>query len=305
MLIRLRKVVCLATLVTILFSYLGPTGTNASEEGGGKKQSREQQENKSEPVEQSPTGVQPIVKSGVRPLLQSTTNHKTYENSDKPNWFDNFISGVKWTDILLAAFSGLLVWVGSRQVRYFAAKERAFVFVKSPIFNGILDSVTNKIVAWQVSVRWENGGETPTRYLNILIQREPVPLRNGPLPEAYAFFNAAFPGIALAPALIGPKAVIDSDQLGVGIDEMIAVRDNTQRLYIWGWAEYDDVFPGTPRHRTEFCYRIFVTGDPTDPSPGKFSFRWSLHNAHNGADDECLAHIRTTSPKHRKRFGWI
>jgi hypothetical protein len=84
---------------------------------------------------------------------------------------------------------------------------------------------------------------------------------------------------------------------------MEAIRDGSQSLYLWGWAEYDDVFPGTPRRRTEFCYRIFVMGDPTDatvgnePGPQKVSFRWHLHNSHNGADGECGTPLRTGSPK--------
>jgi hypothetical protein len=116
------------------------------------------------------------------------------------------------------------------------------------------------------------------------------------LPDDFTFPD--FPAIdANTQALIGPNATIESSQLDVLLNEMRAVRDGVQNLYLWGWAEYDDVFPSTPRRRTEFCYRIFVMGDPSNPAPNKVSFRWSLHKTHNGADGECVQPIKTGSPK--------
>jgi hypothetical protein len=176
------------------------------------------------------------------------------------------------------------------------AGQGAFVFVKNCIFNGITDPTTNRIVHWKVNVVWENSGETPTRYLKLRINREVPPLQNSVLPDDFTFPDS--PAIdADTPALIGPNATIDSTQLDVTLDEMTAIRDGGQCLYLWGWAEYDNVFLGTPRRRTEFCYRIFVMGDPSDPAPNKVSFRWSLHKTHNGADDECMQPIKTGSPK--------
>jgi hypothetical protein len=157
------------------------------------------------------------------------------------------------------------------------------------------DQATGRIFHWKLSAQWENSGETPTRYLRVRINSA---IRDVVLNDQFAFPDGLGPSI---PTLIGPKATIESDQVDVVVADMEAVRDGAKHLYLWGWAEYDDVFIGTPRHRTEFCFKVSVVGDPTNPAPNMVSFRWSLHNAHNGADDECRSRMKTTSPKHSAR----
>ncbi len=52
-----------------------------------------------------------------------------------------------------------------------------------------------------------------------------------------------------------------------------------------GWAEYDDVFSGTKRHRTEFCHELIVGGNP---AAGKATITLSVYPRFNGMDEECL-----------------
>jgi hypothetical protein len=42
-------------------------------------------------------------------------------------------------------------------------------------------------------------------------------------------------------------------RIGAGEFEPI---DGTTEWYLWGWVEYDDVFTGVIRHRTEFFFQI-------------------------------------------------
>jgi hypothetical protein len=79
------------------------------------------------------------------------------------------------------------------------------------------------------------------------------------------------------------------------MEELEAIIAGTQHLYVWGWAEYDDVFEGTPRHRTEFCHKWSVGGDPRNPT--RVSHRYAVHDKYNGADEECEHPLRTASPK--------
>jgi hypothetical protein len=49
----------------------------------------------------------------------------------------------------------------------------------------------------------------------------------------------------------------------ISLKEIFEIKAGTKTIYIWGRAEYNDVFPGTGRHYTNFCHKIVVAGDPT------------------------------------------
>jgi hypothetical protein len=57
------------------------------------------------------------------------------------------------------------------------------------------------------------------------------------------------------------------------------------RLFVWGWAEYRDVFDGIPLHRTEFCNEVIVTEMGREEATGKVTFavRFSIYGPHNSA----------------------
>jgi hypothetical protein len=79
-------------------------------------------------------------------------------------------------------------------------------------------------------------------------------------------------------AVIGPQASFYSfyKDLSIGILAVDLIQYKNI-AYIWGWIDYDDVFEGTPRHRTEFCYEITLIGE------GRIGFRL----LYQGADNEC------------------
>jgi hypothetical protein len=45
-----------------------------------------------------------------------------------------------------------------------------------------------------------------------------------------------------------------------------------------GWAEYNDVFDNTPRHRVEFCYWLEIEGDL---EAQRLEARFHIHGKHN------------------------
>ena len=70
----------------------------------------------------------------------------------------------------------------------------------------------------------------------------------------------------------------------VPINVLQAIKDRTTYLYFWGWVEYQDVFPDTPRHISMFCVEITdVRGALVQGA----EFNWELCSHHNCADDEC------------------
>lgn len=157
--------------------------------------------------------------------------------------------------------------------------QRAFVFSKDTQFNGLAILDTNKVHHWRVAVQWENSGDTPTKnlrwHVNFIVRKEL-------LPADFDFPDFGSPSIH---TLLGPKASGYSAQMDLPLEQITRVANAGDHFYIWGWAEYDDVFDGTQRHRTEFCSKWFVSGDPTN-SKG-VSFRADHHDRYNGHDEEC------------------
>jgi hypothetical protein len=131
--------------------------------------------------------------------------------------------------------------------------------------------------------------ERPTRHLRTFVNKH---IQTAVLPDDYAFPDL---GTGDIPTLMAPGNTLDTAPLNVSLDELEEVIEGRAHLYFYGWAEYDDVFQGTARHRTEFCYRIEMGGNPRNPK--QFSPRWQTHPRYNGADEECEGPLRTVSPK--------
>lgn len=85
-----------------------------------------------------------------------------------------------------------------------------------------------------------------------------------------------FSGPALG--FIGPGASAHSQHVDIPVPLLDFVTRRLGHVYVWGWADYDDVVESGRRHRTEFCFEILKDGDLMSYRPyGKF----------NGADNEC------------------
>jgi hypothetical protein len=238
--------------------------------------------------------------AGFFSRLDFISPYCTRATGDEQNkWRKNFICEVKITDVVIAAFTAflavftwLLVRVGGRQARLARDTlivQRAFVFVRNVILAANLDPNTEEVKRWLASVEWENSGQTPTRNLRIMINSA---VRAEVLPDGYDFPDFEFGEM---PTLIGPHASIRSKELEITVEQLDEVKEETAHFYVWGWAEYDDVFPRTPRHRTEFCYKWTVGGDLGIPS--RMTAKYTLHHEHNGADEECFKPVQTASMK--------
>ncbi|HEV3186243.1 MAG TPA: hypothetical protein VGZ49_15250 [Xanthobacteraceae bacterium] len=170
--------------------------------------------------------------------------------------------------------------------------QRAFVFVKRVCVGhqiNLVQSTTGPlvevVVGWNIGVQWENTGDTPTRDLLTHISIHEF---EGEMPTDYEFPDL---NETTTKSLLGPKAVCFSPVFAIPDSQARRVFLNGNHLYMWGWAEYDDVFPGTERHRTEFCYELLFIA----PFPSKSSFTHKLHTRYNGAEDECLKPLQTSS----------
>jgi hypothetical protein len=172
--------------------------------------------------------------------------------------------------------------------------QRAFVFVKHVCVGhqiNLVQSTTGPlvevVVGWNIGVQWENTGDTPTRDLVTHISIREF---EGEMPADYDFPDL---NETTTKSLLGPRAVCFSPIFAIPDSQARQVFQKKNHLYLWGWAEYDDVFPGTERHRTEFCYELLFIA----PFPSKSSFTHKLHTRYNGAEDECLKPVLTGSRK--------
>lgn len=226
-------------------------------------------------------------------LCAQWTATKVAQDGSELAYWQNLISAAGFAAVVVAlVFSVLATKAARDQVRLsrhaLVDTDRAFVFPEDGVWSAHTNIATGAIETWSVAQNWRNSGSTPTNHLRMYINRE---VRDDPLPDDFPFASADVP---LTPALIAPGALLGSSQIAVSLDEMREIIAGRMHMYAWGWVEYDDVFEGTPRHRTEFCYKWTIGGDPSHPE--RTSTRYDLYNRHNGADSECLMPIRTGSP---------
>lgn len=155
------------------------------------------------------------------------------------------------------------------------ATQRAFVFVTTIIpRRGI--NMDGDTTHWVFEVQWKNSGNTPTK--NMFVRMNLLPF-DGELPDDFDFKDLGNDNV---PVFIGPQSMVGSGQLSVQVADVEAVIAGNKKLFLWGWAEYDDTFKDTPRHRVEYCFDIRIAGEAkTD----KNSIQMSMYRRHNGNYD--------------------
>jgi hypothetical protein len=154
-------------------------------------------------------------------------------------------------------------------------QQRAYVFVKhvdadaKPQANGQIRQV--------LRIVWENTGATPTRHMAMSVNWGQFQ------PDIPTDFH--FPDGKQEPSVLGPRQTVDTWLTDIPNDTLVNAAQSSHKLYVWGWVEYNDVFANTPRHRTEFCFRLLVHGEP---GTAQCSFGTSRHAKYNATDDDCV-----------------
>ncbi len=149
--------------------------------------------------------------------------------------------------------------------------QRATVIVGEPRAVWLRDA-GDRLVGCRLLVTWHNVGTTPTRDMIAAVAglaTEKPPLQNSALPKANARQH---------PAIVGPNAAISSATVNLPIGLVADILDHRAYYLFAGWAEYNDVFEHTPRHRVEFCYWLQFEGDI---EAQKLEARFHIHGKHN------------------------
>jgi hypothetical protein len=159
------------------------------------------------------------------------------------------------------------------------AAERAYVSIRSVFF--VRDPIEGELQGITAGFRLQNTGNTPTKQMT---SHSSMRIFTSDIPE-----NFEFPDLderREARYFIAPKQWIGGFIFRITREELISCIGGRRRILIWGWADYNDTFPETPRRRTEFCHEIIVGTDPT-VGPIERSISASQYRRHNAADDEC------------------
>jgi hypothetical protein len=152
--------------------------------------------------------------------------------------------------------------------------QRAFMNMKGfQVFHVYDTTQNNRIIAWRFTPLWENTGQTPTKKLNVITGIHPGEFEEG--------FN--FKIDRAAPSMLGPKGILTGESYLIGLPEIYEIKAGKRIVYIWGRAEYNDVFPNTRRHYINFCHKIVVAGDPTIQESG---IQMIAHNTIGNYTDE-------------------
>lgn len=172
---------------------------------------------------------------------------------------------------IIAAFTFTLwrstdkLWTAGQEI--FEAGERAFVFLEG--FDIELTTAANAkvikidelperyrsdpdlyISRFAVLPRWKNSGNTPTRKMTIQVNwRGP----KGPIPPDYIYGNPPEP-FFLAPKTVEPSALVEMPGAAVLIDWALRPAGVEPIVFIWGRADFEDVFG--KKHFIEWCRRL-------------------------------------------------
>ena len=149
--------------------------------------------------------------------------------------------------------------------------QRATVIVGEPKAVWLRDG-SERLVGCRLLVTWQNVGTTPTKDMTAAVAGlavEKPPARNGVFPEAKA---------RLEPAIVGPNAAINSSHINLPIGLVADILRHRRYYLFGGWAEYNDVFEHTPRHRVEFCYWLEFEGEL---DAQRLQARFHIHGKHN------------------------
>lgn len=247
-----------------------------------------------------------VAPSSAQPAAaESPAKVESAESAQADSWVQSFLYEVKITDVLIALFAGLLVLlalVQSRRMRdavrvaaesadvagksarvaeeALVSGQRAFMFIREIKTFLHQDADTGRF-HWTIHPIWANSGNTPTRALSINTSYR---LMDAPLSKDFDFPPG---GEVVTSAIAGPRSMVEATPGTLSNEDLQAVKDGRKFFYIWGWAEYHDIFEGTRKRVTKFCNQLVeVNGDTAMPASehNPIQMMFGFHSENNYAD---------------------
>jgi hypothetical protein len=170
--------------------------------------------------------------------------------------------------------------------------ERAFIATDRFEALPYIPPGTQVVEKWIFNIVWANQGKTAATGFRQGFNSE---VRLDSLPADFDYPEGVEPADAPA-SLVLPSGTKTGTAAMLSIDDCVAVYEGKKKVFFWGWCDYDDILPDTPRHRTEFCNELVATNDPRNPL-ATLTFMFKDVGPHNGADASCL---RSPKANHKK-----
>ena len=143
----------------------------------------------------------------------------------------------------------------------------------------VMDPSTGDLIGWAISVEWHNRGVTRTKNLRSTISvRRFVP----DLPDDFGFASDA--KVEPVMILLEANAPMQTGGVFVAITEFEKALAGDGKVYAWGGVTYNDVFDGTPEHRTVFCVVVEPNGPEFKNSKSGNPFGFSVYRKNNTGD---------------------
>jgi hypothetical protein len=178
--------------------------------------------------------------------------------------------------------------------------QRAFVIFQGNTFDASLvpDSRGSKSKYLDFIATWENAGTTSANVTGHMYDIHP--LRTEPSENEFRLGVSAKPQHLSryigphGPYAIGPNFAPLTQVIANTPDSPTRPTKTGKRLFFWGWMVYQDVFPHSAVHVTEFCRSTNLIGMKAPPSDGVYiNFGFCLE--HNCADEQCNDYKEITS----------
>ena len=149
--------------------------------------------------------------------------------------------------------------------------QRATVVVKEPKAVWLWDE-DQDLVGCRLFVTWHNVGSTPTSNMVAAIMGQALEKRP---PQDYVIAKGS-PRIQTV--MVGPNSIVNGSHINIPVELVSDILDHKTHYLLRGWAEYNDVFDNTPRHRVEFSYLVDFEGDL---DARKMQALFHIHGKHN------------------------
>jgi hypothetical protein len=206
-------------------------------------------------------------------------NGSYYAEREKDDWAHKFWCDAKIGEFALVSFTLFLVvftgglwfstdrlWKAGKEA--LEVTERALVFLDG--FDVELTTALNSnsvierddlpdlyatdpglfITRFAIFPRWKNSGSTPTKRMTVQVSwRGPV----GPIPPDYLYKDAPQP-FFLAPGSVEAGSIVEMTGVSAKIDWSFTPLGVEPPFFIWGRAEYEDVFGRS--HFVEWCRQL-------------------------------------------------
>lgn len=164
--------------------------------------------------------------------------------------------------VILAIVGGVQGWLTWKAIqatnRALTTTERAFVFLDDfdLDWQRVVQDNVPRLQRFIIKPRWRNSGTTPTRNNVVRINWTTW---EGDLPGGFEYkFGNPPDGIAPVPLFLGPQATEWSAPIEIPKDVSIKASNQQTNIYIWGRADYQDIFENTRPHWIKWCYRIYI-----------------------------------------------